>query len=129
MQKKQSPVLLIVMGAVVLVGIGLTNSAPGFWARIFAPPPPKKDEKAAEMPKVDTKDMVMKSVAKGDAQKSMDPEEALKPTGIPEEPSIFQAKFKRYDPAPNETSTTSHWYDPNSQEQIRKEQLEKKRGS
>ena len=116
--------MLIVVAVVLVVGIGLTNST-DIWAKLFQPPPPKpKDDPAAEQ-KVNTLDMV-KSASKSNAPKN--PEEAPVQTGIPDEPSIFQPKFKRYDPQPNETSTTAHWYDKDSSEQVRKAELEKKRG-
>ncbi|MBX3111891.1 MAG: hypothetical protein KF857_07765 [Fimbriimonadaceae bacterium] len=127
MRKKQSPVMLIVLGAVILVGIGLTNST-DIWAKIFTPPPPQKDEKASDAQKVDTKSMVMKDVGKSKDKSKIDPENPPVVSGIPEEPSIFQPKFKRFEPSPNESSTTSQWYDSQSQEQVRKAELDKKRG-
>ncbi|MBS1709441.1 MAG: hypothetical protein JSS65_12070 [Armatimonadetes bacterium] len=124
MKKKQSPVMLIVLGAVVLVGIALTNST-DIWAKIFTPPP-KETKKDAPEQKVDTKAMVQAEINR---HKKDEPENAEPgATGIPETPSILVAKFKRYDPVPNESSTNSQWYLNEHEQQKRKEELAKKRG-
>lgn len=123
MKRKPAPVLLIVLGLIVVIGLGLTNGT-DIWQKIFTPPPPK--------PKVDdsTKQDVTKYV-EADIEKHKRSNDVTgssgAASGIPDKPTIFQAKFKRYDPAPNESATSSLWYDKEHEQQGRKKDLAEKK--
>ncbi len=122
MKKKQAPILLVVLAIVVVVGLGLTNTT-DIWQKLFTPPP-KPVTAPDKSQKVDVAGMVNKDI--NDRKMAQGENGKNQANGMPDKPSIFLAKFKRYNPVPNETSTSSQWYDKEHQQQEREKELEKK---
>ncbi len=136
MQRKKSSILLISV-LCVTIGILVLSNLTGV---LFRAPVDNTDalkaeaakeaapKEVTEADKQRTKEAMLGASAKRTQVKAVGEDgEGGAPAGNPATPSILIPEQKSYKPTYNETSTSGHWYDKNSNEGKRGEELAAKR--
>lgn len=114
----------------LILGFAYFLNATDFLSKPLSPEAPKQDGKSAGPSVAQTSESMKEHLKKS---KNPGTIEAASPDGevsqgIPSEPAIFKKKEQRYKPAYNPTSTSSHWDDEESYNELKSEEVKKERG-